>query len=310
MPTGQTHEPVLLRETLARLAVHPAGLYVDATYGRGGHAREILARLGPRGRLWLLDRDPDACAHAVQTLGRDPRVRVVQDTFVNLPDRLIRAGLRRRVDGLLLDLGVSSAQLDQPERGFSFRADGPLDMRMGGDGRTAAQWLAEAAEEEIAGVLSDFGEERHARRIARALVEARADAPPTRTRALAKLIERAVPRTEARLHPATRSFQAIRIFVNRELEQLEALLGQVAGLLADEARLAVVSFHSLEDRIVKRFLRAASRPPAVDRHRPPLPFEPTLEAFPLVRPSESEIQRNPRARSARLRAARRRACAA
>ena len=310
MAAGQTHEPVLLRETLARLAIRSGGLYVDATYGRGGHAREILARLGPDGRLWLADRDPEACAHARRTLGGDPRVTVVQDVFAALPERLARAGLARRVDGLLLDLGVSSAQLDSPERGFSFREDGPLDMRMDRDGRTAAQWLAQAAEDEIARVLSEFGEERYARRIAGAIAEAREHTPLTRTRPLAQLIERTVPRAESRLHPATRSFQAIRVFINRELEQLETLLGRVVALLADEARLVVISFHSLEDRLVKRFMRAASRPPAVARHRPAPPFEPMLEAFELIRPAPAEIDRNPRARSARLRAARRLPCAA
>lgn len=310
MTAGQTHDPVLLRETLARLAVQPAGLYVDATYGRGGHAREILARLGPKGRLWLLDRDPEACAHARRTFGGDPRVKVVHDAFANLSEHLTRAGLEREVDGLLLDLGVSSAQLDSPERGFSFREDGPLDMRMSGDGRSAEQWLAQAAEREIADVLSEFGEERYARRIARAIVGIREHAPLTHTRPLAQLIERTVPKAEARRHPATRSFQAIRIFINRELEQLETLLGQVIALLADEARLAVISFHSLEDRIVKRFLRAASRPPPVGRHRPAPPFEPTLEVFELIRPAADEIDRNPRARSARLRTARRLPCAA
>ena len=296
MAAGQTHEPVLLRETLARLAIRPGGLYVDATYGRGGHAREILARLGPDGRLWLADRDPEACAHARRTLGGDPRVTVVQDVFAALPERLARAGLARRVDGLLLDLGVSSAQLDSPERGFSFREDGPLDMRMDRDGRTAAQWLAQAAEDEIARVLSEFGEERYARRIAGAIAETREHTPLTRTRPLAQLIERTVPRAESRLHPATRSFQAIRVFINRELEQLETLLGRVVALLAD--------------RLVKRFMRAASRPPAVARHRPAPPFEPMLEAFELIRPAPAEIDRNPRARSARLRAARRLPCAA
>ena len=310
MAAGQTHEPVLLRETLARLAIRPDGLYVDATYGRGGHAREILSQLGPGGRLWLLDRDPGACAHARRTFGGDPRVTVVQDAFATLPERLAQAGLQRQVDGLLLDLGVSSAQLDSPERGFSFREDGPLDMRMSGDGRTAAQWLARAAEDEISSALSEFGEERYARRIARAIVETRVHTPLTHTRPLAQLIELTVPKAEARLHPATRSFQAIRIFVNRELEQLETLLGQVAALLEDEARLAVISFHSLEDRIVKRFLRAASQPPPVGRHRPPPPFEPVLEVFDLVRPAADEIDRNPRARSARLRSARRLPCAA
>lgn len=310
MAAGQTHEPVLLRETLARLAIRPDGLYVDATYGRGGHAREIFSRLGPGGRLWLVDRDPGACAHARRTFGGDPRVTVVQDAFATLPERLDQAGLQRQVDGLLLDLGVSSAQLDSPERGFSFREDGPLDMRMSGDGRTAAQWLARAAEDEISSVLSGFGEERHARRIARAIAETRERTPLTRTRPLAQLIERTVPKAGARLHPATRSFQAIRIFINRELEQLDTLLGQAVALLADEARLAVISFHSLEDRIVKRFLRAASRPPPVGRHRPAPPFEPVLEVFDLVRPTPDEIDRNPRARSARLRTARRLPCAA
>ena len=310
MGEGHEHTPVLLREALAGLAIHPSGLYVDATYGRGGHAREILERLGPSGRLWLVDWDAEACAHAEQTLGHDPRVRVVQDSFVGLPEHLVRVGLRRQVDGLLLDLGISSAQVDSPERGFSFRRDGPLDMRMSGNGRTAAQWLAKAPEQEIADVLARFGEERYARRIARVIVSVRVGTPLTRTQALAQLISGAVPTTEARLHPATRSFQAIRILINRELEQLEELLGQVPGLLADEARLVVISFHSLEDRIVKRFLRAASRPPPVSRHRPAPPFDPVLEAFALVRPTPSEVERNPRARSARLRSARRLACAA
>ncbi len=310
MRAGQTHEPVLLRETLVRLTPRPDGLYVDATYGRGGHARALFSQLGPGGRLWLVDRDPDACVHARRSFGGDPRVTVVQDAFATLPERLAQAGLQRRVDGLLLDLGVSSVQLDTPQRGFSFREDGPLDMRMSDDGRTAAQWLAQAAEQEIATVLSEFGEERYARRIARAIVDSRERAPLTRTRALAQLIERTVPNAGARRHPATRSFQAIRIFINRELEQLETLLGQAPALLADGARLAVISFHSLEDRIVKRFLRAASQPPPVGRHRPAPPFEPVLEAHALVRPGADEIARNPRARSARLRSARRLPCAA
>ncbi len=310
MADERTHEPVLLRETLDRLAVRPDGFYIDATYGRGGHAREILARLGPGGQLWLLDRDPEACAHARQTLGGDSRVTVARDAFANLPERLDLAGSLRQVDGLLLDLGVSSAQLDSPERGFSFRADGPLDMRMDGEGRTAAEWLARAEEGEIAAVLLEFGEERRARHVARAIVAARARSPLVRARDLARLIERVAPAGGSRLHPATRSFQAIRVFLNRELEQLETLLGRVHALLADEARLVVISFHSLEDRIVKRFLRAASEPPVVDRRRPPPPFEPTMEVFGLVRPTPAEIARNPRARSARMRAARRLPCVA
>ena len=302
------HEPVLLDATLAGLCVRPSGCYVDATYGRGGHARAILERLDTGGRLWVADRDPEACAHARRTVGEDSRVQVVQDTFVNLPDRLLQAGLSRQVDGLLLDLGVSSPQLDAPARGFSFMHDGPLDMRMGDEGHTAAEWLAKADQAEITDVLSRLGEERHARRIAAAIIAGRAQAPLLRTRELAQLIERCVPRHETRLHPATRSFQAIRIWVNRELEQLEGLLGRVFDLLADEARLAVISFHSLEDRIVKRFLRAHSQPPAVSRHHPAPAFEPSLETFALVRPDEDEVARNPRARAARLRCARRLPC--
>lgn len=303
------HEPVLLPEVIAQLRIRPDGWYVDGTYGRGGHAREILKRLGPHGCLWLFDCDPEACAHARQVLGGDGRVRVAQDSFAQIPEHVRAYGPRRRIDGLLLDLGVSSAQLDQAERGFSFRHDGPLDMRMNRDGATAADWLAQAGEQEMAAVLREFGEERHARRIARAIVAARRQAPLTRTRELAQLIEKAVPAASARRHPATRSFQATRIFVNRELEQLARLLEQVLEMLAHEARLAVISFHSLEDRMVKRFMRAHSTPPPVRRHLPAPGFVPVLEALPLVRPEPAEIARNPRARSARLRCARKLPCA-
>ena len=304
------HEPVLLSEAIARLQIRADGWYVDGTYGRGGHAREILRRLGSHGRLWLFDCDPEACAHARQALGGDERVRVAQDSFAQIPEHVRAFGPPCKIDGLLLDLGVSSAQLDQPERGFSFRHDGPLDMRMNQDGPTAAAWLEQAGEQEIAGALREFGEERHARRIAHAIAAARRQSPLTRTRDLAQLIERAVPAGPARRHPATRSFQAIRIVVNRELEQLARLLERVPEMLADEARLAVISFHSLEDRMVKQFMRAHSAPPPVRRHLPAPKFVPILEALPLVRPEPSETARNPRARSARLRCARKLPCAA
>ena len=302
---ADAHEPVLAREALDRLAVRPDGRYVDATYGRGGHARRILERLDGRGRLWGADRDPDACAHARAALGADPRVAVVEDSFMNLPRRLAGAVPARGLDGLLLDLGVSSAQLDAPERGFSFRLDGPLDMRMSRRGPTAADWLARAPAREIAAVLRRFGEERHAGRIARAIVAARAERPLATTAQLAAAIAGAAPASATRLHPATRSFQAIRIFLNRELEELRALLAAAPGLLAAGARLVAISFHSLEDRLVKNFLRERAAPPAVSRHRPAPDFRPEFEAFPLLRPGAAELAANPRARSARLRAARR-----
>ena len=303
---ADAHEPVLAREALDRLAVRPDGRYVDATYGRGGHARRILERLDGRGRLWVADRDPDACAHARAALGADPRVAVVEDTFMNLPRVLAGAVPARGLDGLLLDLGVSSAQLDAPERGFSFRLDGPLDMRMSRRGPTAADWLARAPAREIADVLRQFGEERRAGRIARAIAAAREERPLATTAQLAAAIAGAAPAAGTRLHPATRSFQAIRIFLNRELEELRALLAAAPGLLAAGGRLVAISFHSLEDRLVKGFLRERAAPPAVSRHRPaPDDFRPEFEVFPLLRPGAAEVAANPRARSARLRAARR-----
>ena len=302
---ADAHEPVLARAAIDRLAVRPDGRYVDATYGRGGHARRILERLDERGRLWVADRDPEACAHARAVLGGDPRVTVVETSFAQLPRVLADAAPARGLDGLLLDLGVSSAQLDAPERGFSFRLDGPLDMRMSRRGPTAADWLARASAREIAAVLRQFGEERRAARIARAIVAARTERPLATTAQLAAVIAAAAPGGGARLHPATRSFQAIRIFLNRELEELRALLAAAPGLLAAGARLAVISFHSLEDRLVKRFLRERAAPPAVSRHRPAPDFRPQFEVLPLLRPDAAGVAANPRARSARLRAARR-----
>ncbi|MBM5813075.1 MAG: 16S rRNA (cytosine(1402)-N(4))-methyltransferase RsmH, partial [Gammaproteobacteria bacterium] len=251
-----THAPVLLEAALAALAVRPDGRYVDATFGRGGHAAAILARLGDRGTLLAIDRDPDAAAAARARFGADPRVTLRQGPFSGL------AGLAgpQPVDGILFDLGVSSPQLDDARRGFSFLRDGPLDMRMDpAAGESAAAWLARAGERELATVLARYGEERHARRIARALVLARAGTRLASTAQLAALVAAAVPGREPGRHPATRTFQALRIRVNDELGELTRALPPAVELLAPGGRLVVISFHSLEDRIVKRFLRDAAR---------------------------------------------------
>ncbi len=307
--TGQTHRPVLLAEALEGLGVRPAGVYVDGTYGRGGHAQAILARLGPQGRLIVLDRDPQAVDAARARLGSDARVSIEHASFARLEAVAERLGVSGRVAGVLLDLGVSSPQLDNPDRGFSFAHEGPLDMRMDPtSGLRAADWLAGAREEEIARVLRDYGEERYARRIARALVAARRRAPVRSTGELARLVTEAVPRRERHKHPATRTFQALRIVVNDELETLRAGLAQAVEILAAGGRLVVISFHSLEDRIVKRFIREEARGPAPP---PGLPVtgEPGRGRLrPLgraVRPSAEEAASNPRARSAVLRVAER-----
>ncbi len=303
------HLPVMCDQVLECLAVRPAGTYVDATYGRGGHARVLLGRLGPAGRLLVLDRDPEAVAAARRALGSDPRVQVAQGRFSRLGRVLAAAGLAGGVDGILFDLGVSSPQLDDPRRGFSFHRDGPLDMRMDpGEGPSARDWVNAAEADEIARVLRRYGEERHAGRIARAIVAARHRAPIETTGRLAEVIAAAVPRPLPGRHPATRSFQAIRIHVNRELEELEAALDQALASLAPGGRLVVVSFHSLEDRMVKRFLRRHARgdafppdlPVTADRLRPRLRLLGRAR-----RPSEAEVAANPRARSAVLRAAER-----
>lgn len=303
MAEAPGHRPVLLEEVMEALAVRAAGRYVDATYGRGGHAAAILARLGPAGRLLAIDRDPEAVADARGRLGGDPRVTVVHASFERLGELVDGLGWTGRVDGVLMDLGVSSPQLENPERGFSFLRDGPLDMRMDpAGGESAADWLNRAPEREIARVIAEYGEERFARRIARAIVRAR---PLRRTAELAKVVARAVPTREPGRHPATRTFQAIRIHVNRELEALRTALAQAVEALAPGGRLVVISFHSLEDRIVKRFLRAEARPAPPAPGLPP-PREPRLRLVGgPVRPGAAEVATNPRARSAVLRAAER-----
>jgi 16S rRNA (cytosine1402-N4)-methyltransferase len=303
------HIPVLLGESMQALGVTANGLYIDGTFGRGGHARAILARLGPSGRLLACDRDPDAVAAGQALAKADPRFSIVRARYSDLPAVAEVQGLMGRVNGLLLDLGVSSPQLDRAERGFSFSADGPLDMRMDPDaGESAAQWLARAEQREIAQVLKDYGEERFARRIARAICEARATTPIDTTAALATLCERAVPTREPGRHPATRTFQALRIQVNAELDELRTLLGRACDLLATGGRLVVISFHSLEDRIVKRFIRDEARGAAVPKGLPVRDDQLHRRLRPIggaVHASEAEVAANPRARSAVLRTAER-----
>ncbi len=253
------HQPVLLEKVIEQLAIKPGGLYVDATFGRGGHAKEILKHLSSEGRLLVCDKDPEAIEVANQLAEVDKRVTVCDASFEQFDSRLAALGmpLKQQVNGLLMDLGVSSPQFDQAERGFSFMQDGPLDMRMNPrEGMTAAQWLKQARESDIADVLYHYGEERHARRIARAIVAARSHRPLERTLQLAEVITKAIPHGGMRIHPATRSFQAIRIMINRELDILQEGLKQSMKLLALAGRLVVISFHSLEDRIVKRFMKA------------------------------------------------------
>lgn len=301
------HVPVLKDEVLQFLAIRPDGLYVDGTFGRGGHSRAILEQLGPDGRLLALDRDPEAVAVGRQLQADDPRFQIVHSAYSALGDVLAAEGLTGRVDGILLDVGVSSPQLENPARGFAFRATGPLDMRMDpGSGVSAADWLNTADEAEIAGVLWRFGEERSARRITRAIATARGTAPIRTTTELATIIE-SVVRGEPGRHPATRTFQAIRIHINRELQELAAVLPAARAGLAVGGRLCIISFHSLEDRLVKRFLRDHSRVDPALRALPVVPPSalPDLALLTTraVRASDAEVARNPRARSAVLRAA-------
>ena len=305
------HKPVMLAEALAGLNVVAGGIYIDGTFGRGGHSAAILEVLGESGELHALDQDPQACGEAFRLHGARTNFHIHHRNFSQLAALVAELGLTRRVNGILLDLGVSSPQLDDAARGFSFGKDGPLDMRMNPHaGESAAQWLARAGEQDIADVLWAYGEERNSRRIARRLVAARAETPIVSTAQLASLIA-AVPGPRSHhIHPATRSFQAIRIYINRELEALESVLQQALDVLAPAGRLAVISFHSLEDRIVKRFMRDASREAEIHDRR--LPMAPTAAVPPPLRlvgrkqlSSDEECAVNPRARSAVLRVAER-----
>jgi 16S rRNA (cytosine1402-N4)-methyltransferase len=303
------HVSVLLAEAVEALAIKSDGCYVDCTFGRGGHSRAILARLGRTGRLIALDRDPTAIVAGAAM--QDRRFELRHAAFSALTQELDAAGVGQ-VDGILLDLGVSSPQLDEAARGMSFRFDAPLDMRMDTSrGQTVADWLAEASVAQITEVLRDYGEERFAHAIAKALVAARAGGPLTTTGQLAAIVEKAVRTREPGQHPATRSFQALRIFINRELEELSLVLPQCVARLKTGGRLVVISFHSLEDRIVKRFLRDASRPPVLPARLPVRAADLPPPLLALVgkarRPGEAEVATNPRARSAVMRVAERRA---
>ena len=297
------HLPVMFGEAMEGLAVKVDGTYLDGTFGRGGHARGVLQRLGPGGRLLVMDKDPEAIAEARRLAGEDARVAWRRGSFADLA---AWAATDAGLDGVLLDLGVSSPQLDVAERGFSFGKDGPLDMRMDPEsGESAADWLARASEKEIADVLWTWGEERQSRRIARAIVARRGAEPLVRTAQLANLIASVMPRGDSKTHPATRSFQAIRIFINRELADLEAGLDAALARLKPGGRLAVISFHSLEDRIVKQFMaRHAKAPPANRRMPVEVAFTPTLRLVGGARKAgQPELAANPRARSAVLRVA-------
>lgn len=309
---NSAHQPVLLREVIHALAIRRDGLYVDGTFGRGGHAQAILNALSSEGRVLGVDKDPEAIAAGSVLAQKDSRFSIVQSSIGDIARVVAEQSWLGKVNGILFDLGVSSPQLENAERGFSFLRDGPLDMRMNpAAGQSAAEWLAEAREKEIAEVLKIYGEEPYYRRIARAIVHARQAGPLTRTRQLAAIVAQAHPRWEAGKHPATRTFQAIRICLNNELKELRAALGQALAVLAAGGRLAVISFHSLEDRMAKRFYRQHSRGETLPPELPVMAadFQASLRIVgKLIRPALEEISGNPRARSARLRVAEKLAC--
>ena len=302
------HITVLLKEAVEALAVRPAGVYVDGTFGRGGHSRAVLAQLGPQGRLIAFDRDPVAVAAGREI--KDPRFELVHAPFSDFAEALAERGVEK-VDGVLLDLGVSSPQLDEAERGMSFRFDAPLDMRMDTTrGLTAAEWLAEAPVADITRVLREYGEERFAYEIAKAIAVARTGGAVATTGQLAALVEKTVRTREPGQHPATRTFQALRICVNQELEELSLVLPQVVAALAAGGRLVVISFHSLEDRLVKQFIRKQEKGPEVPRGLPlteaQLAVGRTMKSIgKAMKPSDAEVDANPRSRSAVLRVAER-----
>ncbi|MGA6151437.1 16S rRNA (cytosine(1402)-N(4))-methyltransferase RsmH [Stenotrophomonas sp. NPDC077461] len=312
LPVSQSpagHLPVLYTQVLEGLAVIENGRYLDGTFGRGGHARGVLEQLGPGGRLLVMDKDPEAIAVAERDFAPDPRVSIFRGSFADL---LHWDATADGLDGVLFDLGVSSPQLDVAERGFSFGKDGPLDMRMDPDsGESAAQWLNRVEERELMDVLWTYGEERQGRRIARAIIARRDRQPFARTAELAELIASVMPRGKDKIHPATRSFQAIRIHINRELADLEAGLDAAMARLKPGGRLAVISFHSLEDRIVKQFMNRHAKAPPTNRRLPELTaFVPTLNLIGgAIKADDDELAVNPRSRSAVLRVAEKRAVA-
>ncbi|MEO2280202.1 16S rRNA (cytosine(1402)-N(4))-methyltransferase RsmH [Pseudoalteromonas pernae] len=304
------HISVLMTETIDALAIKPDGIYIDGTFGRGGHSAEILARLGDNGRLQAIDQDPTAIKAAERFAG-DARFSIAHSRFSRLDEVAREQGLTGKVDGILLDIGVSSPQLDDAGRGFSFMKDGPLDMRMNPEqGRSAAQWLEEAELEDMVFVFKKYGEEKFARRIATKIIETREHTAITSTAQLAQLIDEAVPVKDKHKHPATRTFQAIRIYINSELEEIQTALQASLEVLKPGGRLVVISFHSLEDRIVKQFIKKQSKGEAVPRGLPltdaQLKQQLTLKAVgKAIKPSDEEIARNSRARSSVLRVAER-----
>ncbi|GIU51767.1 MULTISPECIES: 16S rRNA (cytosine(1402)-N(4))-methyltransferase RsmH [Shewanella] len=304
------HLSVLLKETVDGLNIHEDGIYIDGTFGRGGHSRHVLSQLGENGRLIAIDRDPQAIEAAKQ-FADDPRFQIVHGGFGQIEQYVTELGLKGKIDGVLLDLGVSSPQLDDAERGFSFLRDGPLDMRMdNSQGQTAAQWIAKAEIEDMAWVFKTYGEEKNSRHIARCIAADRDEKPFLRTKDLAELIARITKNKERNKHPATRVFQAIRIYINSELEQIEQALEGAVAVLAPEGRLSVISFHSLEDRMVKRFIRKYSQGASVPHGLPITEAEinksKKLKAMgKAMKPSDIEIEQNPRARSSVLRVAQR-----
>lgn len=307
--TQNKHITVLLQEAVDSLFIRPDGVYLDGTFGRGGHSRRILSMLGEKGRLIAVDRDPEAVAAGKKIT--DPRFAIVHGRFSQVADIASELGVDGQINGFLLDLGVSSPQLDDGSRGFSFMNDGPLDMRMDPtSGVSAASWLASASEDEIAWVLKEFGEERYARKIARIIVTDRREKPYDRTRDLAEMIARVVPGRDPHHHPATRSFQGIRIYINSELEEVRLALNAAKDILADKGRLAVISFHSLEDRIVKTFMKKESSGPEIPAGLPVREEDINRNisfrlAGKAIKPTPEEIAANPRSRSAILRVAER-----
>ncbi|MEX1032694.1 MAG: 16S rRNA (cytosine(1402)-N(4))-methyltransferase RsmH [Cellvibrionaceae bacterium] len=301
------HTTVLRREAVEALIVDRDGLYIDGTFGRGGHSREILHALSDRGRLLAMDKDPAAKEVAEQEFARDPRFEFVPGSFTRLQQLLVAREQLGKASGVLLDLGVSSPQLDEAQRGFSFTQDGPLDMRMDpSQGASAADWISTVKESELARVLKEYGEERFAKRIARAIVAARAELPITRTHQLAKVVAEAHPAWEVGKHPATRAFLAIRLHINRELEDLAELLSQIVKVLKPGGRLVAISFHSLEDRIVKRFIRRQSRGEELPRGLPITDdkLNRTMHTIgKATRPLSDEVESNVRSRSAIMRVA-------
>ena len=307
-PSEFKHISVLLDECIEALAIKPNGIYIDATFGRGGHSAHILDALGEHGRLIAFDRDPQAIK-AAERFSDDKRFSIIHSPFGDMAEEIEALGLTGKIDGVLMDLGVSSPQLDDAERGFSFLRDGPLDMRMDTSrGQSAADWLANAEEQDITQVIKEFGEEKFGKRIAHAIVNTRKETPITRTAQLAKIIDEAVPVKDKFKHPATRAFQGIRIYINAELEQLRVGLKAATQVLAKEGRLAVISFHSLEDRLVKRFIKDQSKGKSVPHNLPitqaEIDADKVLKALgKAIKPSEQEIANNVRSRSSVLRVA-------